>query len=119
MTDHVTSNSRLLAAMQVCEEQPDWRFELLVTLCAVLAIALLTTLGQMTTLTTERDMAAGERDLWMEIATAEDRRPTVRLHRTGNGFDCRHFNIRREWEVAVAAECKVMGELLRLARAAP
>lgn len=116
MTDHLTRENRL-APLRICQELPDWRVELLTASISVLAIVLIYVLSQLAEVAADRDAIAGEREFWRDRATAEDLRPTVRLTGDGGGFTCEHMNIRREWEVAVAAECKVMGELLRLARA--
>lgn len=118
MTDHVAAKARMaMERPRVCVEQPSWTLELLTLLMLLLMVALLMTLGQLAVSSAERDVAAGERDLWMELALAEDTRTAVRLTANGSGYECVHFRVRREWEVAVAAECQVMGALLQMARA--
>lgn len=114
MTDHANAESRM-APLVVCEEQPDWRLELLTALCAALAIGFIFLLTNVMTLSEELLATASERDMWIERSLVEDKRPMVRLEYDGRRFTCRHFNVRHEWQVAVAAECNVLGELLRLA----
>lgn len=118
MTDHMRASSRL-APLFVCAEQPDWRLELLTALCAVLMIATLVVLAQLAVMTAERDVAVGERDLWMRRVVQENQRTAVRLDRQGRGYQCTQFNVRREWGGVVAAQCKAMGELLYIARTSP
>jgi hypothetical protein len=121
--DHMSPEARTVAARAKVKvvEQPDWTLELLTVLCLLLVIALASTYVQLT-LEIERHAAAREeRDFWREFAVAPETNPTatVRLVRAGDGFRCEHFNVRREWELAVAVECKVLAGLLTLARATP
>lgn len=63
----------------------------------------------------ERDEALNEAIFWREMALAPERATTIRLQPDGEHFKCSRFHIRPEWEAMVAAECAVMGELLRQA----
>jgi hypothetical protein len=117
--DHISALARLATAKQgICHEQPSWTLELLTALCAVLAIALLVVAAELYAAAAERDENAVDRDFWLEAALAEDKRTAVIIDINTDRFECRNFNVRREWEVAVAAECQVMGSLLHMARAA-
>ncbi len=127
MRDHATAESRLACGKTfVAIEQPDWTMELLTLLALALVIAWCVTAAQATIAIAERDIAlrardraVEERDTWQQIALEEDKVPTVRVEPNGVGFRCRLFNVRREWEQAVAAKCQSMGALLQMARAAP
>lgn len=118
--DHISALARLATAKQgVCHEQPSWLLELLTVLCAVLVVALLVVVAELYAAAAQRDENAADRDFWLESALAEDKRTAVIVDINSNRFECRNFNVRREWELAVAAECQVMGSLLHLARASP
>lgn len=113
LRDCVSPEERLAGAEPV--EQPGWITDLVAALCFVLMVALAAAAGHIVRLTAELDVMEGERDLWMEFALAPDPRATVVIERDRTGFRCSNLNVRREWELAVAAECQVMGRLLQMA----
>lgn len=119
-TDHIAPKARLaLEALRVCREQPDWRLELLTTLVVVLALCVAATLGQ---LYVQRNVARenlGLAEFWKQRAERIQTLPAVQLEPNGSGFRCRAYNVRWEWEAAVASECEKLGRLLTLARATP
>ncbi len=127
MKDHASASSRLATGRAiVCMPLPDWTLEILGSLVVLLGIAVLCTLGKLAMVTAELREARGDIDrvsegaaFWQELALAPDTAPTVRVERDGTGFQCASFNVRREWEAAVTAECRRMGALLLQARAEP
>lgn len=118
--DRAASAARLALEPQiVCHEQPDWRVELLITLAAILAIGLLTALGEASASIRRADDAEAVADRWKARAERSESTATVRLELEGEGFQCRNFNIRPEWEPAVAKECERLAGLMAVARATP
>jgi hypothetical protein len=116
--DHIKATARLARdRARVCIESPSWTVELLSMFIVTLGIALIVVLGQLAMAKAERDEARGDRDQLRRQAALEEKRPSVSVDEDGMGFRCKYFNVRREWEVAVAAECQVMGALLHMARA--
>lgn len=108
------------ARMTVCIEQPDWTRELLL----VLASAALVVAVMMGALATDLVMPGGsatksEVAYWRDRALVRETTAAVRLERNGDGYECRHFNVRHEWEAAVQMQCRELGNLLRLGRATP
>lgn len=107
------------ARVRVCTEMPDWRLEIAIAVCGLCFVGIPFAVSLM-----GADHELAERERLARVA-AEDRlravekTATVRLEVDGLGYRCKQFNIRREWEVAVAAECAVMGSLLQAARATP
>lgn len=124
MIDRVTATSRLALEPQlVSHHEPSWSFEILI--CGALSLALaglylLSTLPAFDKAATDSAAAA---DFWRHRAEAKAVVPepiaVVRIVRQGEGFACSVHNIRREWELAVAAECQTLGQLLLYARTTP
>lgn len=71
-------------------------------------------MSNVVSLSEELTATASERDTWIARALADDPRPTVCVDRDGQRYTCRHFNVRHEWQAAVASECKVLAEMLRM-----
>jgi hypothetical protein len=118
MTDHLTADDRLQPLMTL--EQPGWIADLCAIAAVLTGIGLIVALGYIVQLHAVLDEAQGERDLWMEVAmqpAPAEIGAVVRIEPEGSGFRCSHQQVRREWELAVAAECQVMGALLHMARA--
>lgn len=115
MIDRVSTVARLTRRRAIVAHRPDWTIEILIGLVVTLGIALLATLGQLAGALNDKREAIEERQFWQEFALAPDVRARVVLEPDGNEFKCQHFNVRREWESAVAAECAVLGGLLQMA----
>lgn len=105
---------------RVVDARPDWGKGLLMMLAAVLALGWIDA----------NDRAVAEREVaqaaghaaghWMERAHAVEQTAAVRLVAgSPNGYECELFNVQREWELVVAAECKRLAGILRTARATP
>lgn len=106
----------------VCIEQPSFAHELLVAFSALLLMGWLMAAGELTGVKDERDAALADAAHWKQVALtpdAPDHTTRVRLVRDGSGFVCEQFNVRREWERAVAVQCEVLGSLLMVARTTP
>lgn len=118
MKTTLATKARLaLERLHICVESPSWTVELLCALVAVLIVACLVTLGLLAESMTEARETRETLRAVQKAAALEPTAPMVRLEPRTGRYDCVHFNVRREWEAAVAAECAVMGRLLYLARA--
>jgi hypothetical protein len=118
--DHVSSLARLAshpAAVSVI--QPSWAVELLGVLLLTLALFTFSTLWKLYDALHDAREANEQAELWKEFALAPETSPTVRVERNGVGFKCSTWNVRQEWERAVAQECDRFGHLLLQARATP
>jgi hypothetical protein len=114
--DRVSPVARMCRRRAVVRHSPGWTVELLGLFVLALGIALLVTMGQLAVAMTETRAAEGEAEFWREFALAPDTRPRVVLDHDGKRFRCSQFHIQREWELAVAAECEVLGGLLEMAK---
>lgn len=120
MNDHATPLQRLAQLKPVvCVEMPDWRIELLAVLVLLLGGVLFVTLVELAATMTEVHYSDDRAEFFLELALAEDKAPSVRLEPDGVGFKCSHYNIRREWEAAVLAQCQSLAGLLKVARTTP
>lgn len=104
---------------QITDSSPDWKGGLLMMLAAVLALGWIDA-NDRAALEREEALRAGQESLdWMARAHAVETTAAVRLVEGPDGFHCRIFNVQREWELVVAAECKKLAGLLRTGRATP
>lgn len=123
MKDHMSAGARAaIGRPTVYVDFPDWTIELLLCLVLALGAALVVTWAKFyeaTRPSTELADARAEAVFWREMALAPETATSVRLEPLGAGYKCKHFNIRAEWELAVAAECEVLSSLLQMARSTP
>lgn len=104
---------------RVVDSSPDWRGGLLMMLAAVLALGWIDA-NDRAVLEREAALGAGEQAAeWMARAQTQESTAAVRLVEGPAGFQCQIFNVQREWELVVAAECKKLASLLRTGRATP
>lgn len=103
---------------RVVDDRPDWGRGLLMMLAAVLALGWIDANDRRTE---ERERTEHlSRDLahWVDRANATETTAAVRLVADSPaGYECELFNVQREWELVVAAECKRLAGILRTARA--
>lgn len=107
-----------LEPQTIQQEQPDWRVELLLVLAGLLALGLVVVLAELLTITRQGDRAAAAADFWKAKSLRGELTAAVRLEPdNAGGFTCRQYNIRPEWELAIAAECERLAGLMFIARA--
>lgn len=121
MTDR--SQARLATDKpKVCVEQPSFGSELLAGLAVLLLFAWISAAADINVVVGERDQAREMAAYWKRLALeppTPDANPSVHLVTLDGGFRCQNFNVRREWEAVVAAQCKQLAETLHVARARP
>lgn len=108
-----------ITSQRVVETRPDWKGGLLLTLAAVLALGWLDAMDDAAYLAGEVGRARAAEAQWANRANAVETTAAVRLADGPQGYHCELFNIQREWELVVAAECKRMAGILRTARGTP
>ena len=103
----------------VIDSRPDWKNGLLALLAAVLALGWIDANDNAVYERERAEQASEASSQWMDRANATETVAAVRLVDGPAGFRCQLYNIQREWELVVAAECKRLAGLLRTARATP
>jgi hypothetical protein len=119
--DRLTPTARLALEPQrvLPPQQPDWGFELMTVLALALIFVGLVMLSSIPDFDKAARDSAEVADFYKrraEAGPAPEPMALVRIVREGEGFDCSFQNVRREWELAVAAECRTLGQLLLYAR---
>jgi hypothetical protein len=104
---------------RIVDSRPDWVRGLLMMLAAVLALGWIDA-NDNALYERERAVQASEvSSAWMGRANKAETTAAVRLVDGPEGFNCQLYNIQREWELVVAAECKRLAGILRTARGTP
>lgn len=124
MIDRITPSSRLALdpLLLVSRDEPDWSFEILIVFALGLVLAGLFMLSTVPAFDKAATDSAAVADFWRhraETKVAPETMAIVRIERDGVGFRCSVHNVRREWELAVGAECQSLGQLLLYARTTP
>lgn len=105
---------------RIVESRPDWMRGLLMALAAVLALGWIDANDNAHYLRQQSEEAKSVASRWMERAHAVEQTAAVRLVNGPDGpegYECELFNVQREWQLVVAAECKRLAGILRTARA--
>jgi hypothetical protein len=106
-----------MARHRIVDSQVDWGKGLLVMLAAVLALGWIDANDNAVELAERVRLAHADKSAWMDRANVAETTAAVRLVDGPQGFECELFNVQREWELVVAAECKLLAGILRTGRA--